>query len=152
MSVVQRKRKKNEVVTVLHVDESYGHGNARLLEKEKEASKRFQIIQSKPRKLLVHCGSEHFNGGTIGVHGSGRHTLTQSHKRRKLESPVVKDAFRSVRAAIQYIDTYTSSDVCPIVQLMALKSRPAAFKQMNKIINWCRETADAGLTIVPLEK
>lgn len=44
---------KNEAMTVLQVDDSYGHANDLFLEQEEEASKRFQTIQSKPRNFWL---------------------------------------------------------------------------------------------------
>jgi len=138
-------------VTILQVDDSFGHGTAEFLEKEEAGSKRFQC---KPRKLLSPGDSALFNACNISMDRDGAYTTSQSEKLRKMLPPTNQESLISTRAKIQYIGSCTRPDLCSPVQLMVsnvCNPSEKKFKDMETITNWCRETAGVGIKYIPLD-
>ena len=142
------ERDPSKAVTVLQVDDAFGHGNERFLAEDEEHSKRFLC---KPRKLLKTGDSAQFNGSRISVLEDSIN-MDQSLKLKRLKQQKGKDDLVSVRAQIQYIASCTRPDLCAAVQLMASEVVPPVsqtFKKMESIVKRCHETQDIGLRFVP---
>jgi len=139
-------------LTVLQVDDSYGHGDEQFLEDEENESRKFKC---KPRKLVKEGEAVDFNGCRISIVERGIHLLGQEEKLRNLKKPDTRQELISARAQIQYIGSCTRPDLCAPVQLMASAvNKPTlnTFKEMNKIVEWCHETCDVPLQYVPLDR
>lgn len=82
--------------------------------------------------------------------------MTQTSKIQKLNNPDVATDLVSARAALQYIAGCTRPDLCSCVQLLsAAVTQPNptkdTYKELSKIIQRAKETADAGLKFVELD-
>lgn len=151
----RRKQKDCKGVTALQVDDSFAHGDEKFLIDEEKESIKFQVIRSKPRKLLEVGGSLDFNGCTISLIQNHQHILHQRGKLQDLRKARNAEDFISIRAQLQYIGTCTRPDICAAVQLLASKCENPSQKdirKLNKIVDWCRETATVGISSIPLDK
>jgi len=138
-------------LTVLKVDDSFGHGDTKFLDDEERESRRFKC---KPRKLVKKGDTVDFNGCCISVKENSVHWLGQDDKLRNLKVPETPEELVSTRAQIQYIGSCTRPDLCAPVQLMAsavTNPEQRTFLEMKKIVDWCHETCNVPLKYVPLD-
>lgn len=139
-------------VVALQVDEVFGHGDASFLEREEKHSTRFDC---KLRKEIREDEEAIFNGCRISLPENGSYSLHQSTKLGKLKNQACHEDMVSTRALIQYIASCTRPDLCAEAQLLSSAvSNPDAgtYKKMEKLVSRCRNTSQAGLRYVNLDK
>lgn len=148
------KRSLDEVdgLTILQVDDSFGHGTEEFLQHEEKESNHFQC---KPRIVLQPGKEFKFNGIVIRRHTGMKYSINQSEKLRGLSKAINEDTFTRTRAKIQYIGSCTRPDVSSRSQLLSSTLTahfPQRLKQLNKLIEWCHETCEFEMQYVPLQK
>jgi hypothetical protein len=107
-------KEKTDGITILQVDDSFGHGTESFLDIEEEGSSQFDC---KPRLLFNIYTSARFNGTNV------QRTMHEFivHQRDKLDKIRRSDtdtSLVSVRAALQYIAGCTRPDISSCVQLL----------------------------------
>lgn len=138
-------------LTILQVDDSFGHGSATFLDDEERESNKFKC---KPRDVILPGNSVQFNGVTIYSARPNHYGIHQSDKMRSLQIPTNNQQLSSTRAQIQYIASCTRPDLSSSVQLMAAEMKddsPTTYKKMEKIVKWCHDTCNIGLQYIPLD-
>lgn len=138
-------------LTTLQVDDSFGFGANEFLEKEETSMKKFI---SKPRYDMKEGDFKDFNGMNISIGKGNTFKITQSQKLSSLENVQDRDGFVRNRAKAQYIGCCTRPDLCASVQLLAASAKSPTkkdFKSLNHVVLRCHDTADKGLTFVPLD-
>lgn len=147
----RQKGQKLEGLTIMQVDDTFGHGDEQFLQTENEKAKFFK---SKPRHILKEGQNVVFNGCQIKLNADGSYELHNSDKLERLEKVKTAEEFISARAAIQYIGVSTRPDLCAPAQLLATtvdKVNDQDIKDLNKLIKFCKETKDIGLKFVPID-
>ena len=147
-------RLKNNLLdglTILQVDDSFGHGSKEFLDDEERESHKFKC---KPRQVIVSGSNVQFNGANIYSNKANHYGINQADKLRNLKIPINHDELTSTRAQIQYIASCTRPDLSSPVQLMAAELNddlPQTYKKLKKLVKWCHDTCDIGLQYVPLD-
>jgi hypothetical protein len=146
----ERGAEKTDGLTILQVDDSFGHGTEAFLDSEELASSRFDC---KPRLLFNINTSARFNGTNVQrtMHGF---TIHQRDKLDKIRRPETDKDLISVRAALQYIAGCTRPDIASCVQLLSsavASPTRQTYNEMAQILNWLEKTDDLQLKFVPLD-
>lgn len=116
----KRSNHSVDVVVTLQVDDTFGHGSPKFLQREEENSKAFIC---KPRNSLTPGNPQDFNGCTILHDKDGSYSLHQGSKLSCLSMPNNTEELISLRAKLQYIGCCTRPDICTKVQMMANEVR-----------------------------
>lgn len=145
----RRGEKGLDGVTVLQVDDAYGHGSQDFIKNEDTVS---NVFKCKPQKILNLGDHAMFNGTNICQDSDQKshkmYRITQSEKLRKLDTVDTAKSFSSVRAQMQYVGCCTRPDICAEVQLLASGNQDptkSEMKRLNKMVNRCIETSSTGL-------
>jgi hypothetical protein len=149
-TAVDGGKEETDGITILQVDDSFGHGSVSFLAREEIASKRFDC---KPRLLFEVNTTARFNGSTL-VRAAHGYSMHQRDKLDKIRRPETQKDLVSVRAALQYIAGCTRPDVASCVQLLSSAvASPTAqtYREMANIVNWIDGTRDLQLNFVALD-
>jgi hypothetical protein len=148
--IEERGAEKTDELTILQVDDSFGHGTEAFLDSEELGSSRFDC---KPRLLFNIKTSARFNGTNVQV-TMHRFTIHQRDRLDKIRRPETDKDLISVRAAFQHIAGCTRPDIASCVQLLSsavASPTKQTYKEMAQILNWLEQTDDLQLKFVPLD-
>jgi hypothetical protein len=138
-------------VTVMQVDDTFGHGPPEFLKEEDVAAMDFV---SKPRTELQ-VGEQHVFNGMRLCRTSHGFTLSQKDKLESIQVPRLEEDLISVRAKIQYIGACTRPDLASPAQLLASEMKTPTnetYGAMKKLVARCRDTVRLGLKYVTLDR
>lgn len=137
-------------ITILQVDDSFGHGTKQFLHDEESASTHFQC---KPRLLLNAGNQVTFNELIIKRNSESTYSIQQSEKLRGLRMVNTEEELKTTPAMIQYIGSCTRPDISSRSQLLSSEMQTnlkMSIKKLNKLVSWCHDTCDFELKFVPL--
>ena len=138
-------------VVVMQVDDTLGIVGDPFLEREEKLVSRFR---AKPREILADGGTVTFNGLCISRKDHNLFVTTQACAQKDWKVPKTPEQCVGTRAAVQWIAGNTRPDLSGPTQLQAaavLKPDADAYREMEKMIRVVYDTANDGLSFVPLD-
>lgn len=149
MFLFKRSLQAVEGVTILQVDDSFGHGTATSSDHEETESKHFH---RKPRIHFQLSKEVKLNVIVIKLQSIMTYSINQSEKLRGLSKATNEDQFKRTRAKIQFIESCMRPDLSSQSQPLSSSltaNFPQRLKKLNKLIQWCHETCQFELQYVP---